>query len=93
MGVGGGWEAEGGLYHPLEQEQGHCVFNEAQGQPSTGQPQCTYMSNQDDRWQQFDTTRNLLVCPSGITYPAVDHHGFIGSENAACESRPGYLQP
>ena len=25
---GGGWEAKGGLYHPLEQKQGRCVFNE-----------------------------------------------------------------
>ena len=35
MDVGGGWEAEGRLYHPLEQEQSS-VFNEAQKQP-----QCT----------------------------------------------------
>ena len=33
MGFGGGWKVEGGLYHPLEQEQGYCVFNEAQKQP------------------------------------------------------------
>ena len=36
VGVGDGWEAEGGLYHPLEQEQRCCVFNEARKQP-----QCT----------------------------------------------------
>ena len=36
VGVGGEWEAKGGLYHPLEQGQGCCVFNEAQKQP-----QCT----------------------------------------------------
>ena len=27
VGVGDGWEAEGGLYHPLEQEQGGCVLD------------------------------------------------------------------
>ena len=36
VGVGAGWEAEGGLYHPLEQEQGSCVFNKVQKQT-----QCT----------------------------------------------------
>ena len=56
VGVGCGWEAEDGLYHLLEQEQGRCVFNEAQKQP-----QCSYMSG---RWQQFDTTCNLIVLPT-----------------------------
>ena len=32
----------------------------------------------------------LLVLPSGTVHPVVDHHEFIGSENAACESRPDY---
>ena len=33
----------------------------------------------------------LLVLPSGIIYPAVDHHEFKGQQNTACESRPCYL--
>ena len=32
IGDGGGREAEGGLYHPLEWEQSCCVFNKAQRQ-------------------------------------------------------------
>ena len=36
MGVGGEWEAEGGLNHPLAQGKSHCVSNKAQKQP-----QCT----------------------------------------------------
>ena len=35
MGVGGGWEAEGGLNHPLAQGKSRCVFNKAQKQPQT----------------------------------------------------------
>ena len=27
MGVGGGWEAKGGLYHPLEQESNRLVVS------------------------------------------------------------------
>ena len=33
VGVGGGWEAEGGLDHPLAQGKSCCVFNKAQKQP------------------------------------------------------------
>ena len=36
MGVGGGWEAEGRLKHPLAWRKSHCVFSKAQKQP-----QCT----------------------------------------------------
>ena len=36
MGVGGGWEAEGGLDHPPSQGKSRCVLNKAQKQP-----QCT----------------------------------------------------
>ena len=36
MGVGGGWEAEGGLNHPLAVRKSRCVFSKAQKQP-----QCT----------------------------------------------------
>ena len=31
VGVGGGWEAEGRLNHPLAQGKSHCVFNKACG--------------------------------------------------------------
>ena len=58
MGVGGGWEAEGGLNHPLAQGRSRCVFNKAQKQP-----QCSYMSGQDGRWDQFDTTCSLISAP------------------------------
>ena len=36
VGGGGGWEAEGGLNHPLAQGKSRCVFNKAEKQP-----QCT----------------------------------------------------
>ena len=75
MGVRCGWEAKGGLYHPLEQEQGRYVFNEAQKQP-----QFSYMSGQDSRWQQFDTTCSLISVPQ---WHHICHSGpseFIGSE-------------
>ena len=36
VGVGGGWEAKGGLKHPLAQGKSRCVFNKAQKHP-----QCT----------------------------------------------------
>ena len=29
MGVGGGWEAEGGLNHPLAVKKSHCVLSKA----------------------------------------------------------------
>ena len=87
--MGGGgvgvWEAEGGLYHLLEQEQGHCVFNEAQKQP-----QCTCQAK-IVVGNSLTPHAALLVCPSGTTYLTVDHHEFTGQENAACESRLGYL--
>ena len=44
-----------------------------------------YMSGQDGHWQQFDTTCSL------ISVPRWHRHEFTGSENAACESRPGYV--
>ena len=54
----GGWEAEGGLNHPLAQGKSRCVFNEAQKQP-----QYSYMSGQDGHWEQFDTTCSLISAP------------------------------
>ena len=57
MGVGGGWEAEGGLKHPSAQGRSRCVFNKA---PKTA---TVYMSGQDGRWEQFDTTCSLISAP------------------------------
>ena len=54
---GGGWEAEGRLYYPLEQEQGCCVFNEAQKLP-----QCTCQAK-TVVGQQFDTMCSLISAP------------------------------
>ena len=50
---GGGWEAEGGLNHPLAVKKSRCVLSKAQKQP-----QC-----QDGRWEQFDTTCSLISAP------------------------------
>ena len=35
VGVGGGWEAEGGQYHPQGDKQQCCVFSTAQKQPQS----------------------------------------------------------
>ena len=56
MGVGGGWEAEGGLNHPLAQGKSRCVFNKAQ-------TATVYMSGQDGHWEQLDTTCSLISAP------------------------------
>ena len=85
MGGGGGWEAKGKLYHPLVQRQSRCVFNEAQKQP-----QCTCQAK-TVVGSSLTPRAALLVLPSGTIYPVVDCHEFTGSENVACESRPGYL--
>ena len=70
VGVGGGWEAEGGLNHPPAQEKSHCVFNKAQKQP-----QCTC---QDKTVAGSSLTPHtaLLVRPSGTIHPVVDCHEF-----------------
>ena len=87
MGVGGGWEAEGELNHPLAQGRSCCVFNKAQKQP-----QCTC---QDKTVAGSSLTPHaaLLVRPSGTIDPVVDRHELHGQINAACESRPGHPQP
>ena len=58
VGVGGVWEAKGGLNHPLAVRKSRCVLSKAQKQP-----QCTYMSGQDSRWEQLDTTCSLISVP------------------------------
>ena len=79
----GGWEAKGGLY-PMEQEQeqGCCVFNEAQRQP-----QCTCQAK-TVAGSSLTPHAALLVCPSGTIWTVMN---LQGQKNAACESRPGYL--
>ena len=70
MGVGGGWEAEGGLNHLQAQGKSRCVFNKAQKQP-----QCTC---QDKTVTGSSLTPHaaLLVRPSGTIHPIVDHREF-----------------
>ena len=74
MGVGGGWEAEGGLNHPPAQRKSHCVFNKAQKQP-----QCTC---QDKTVAGSSLTPHaaLLVHPSGTIHPVVDRYDFTWSD-------------
>ena len=57
VGVGGGWEAEGGLNHPPAQRKSRCVLSKAQKTATV------YMSGQDGRWEQFDTTCSLISAP------------------------------
>ena len=54
VGIGGGWEAEGRLNHLLAQRKSRCVFSKAR---------TVYMSGQDVRWEQFDTTCSLISGP------------------------------
>ena len=54
----GGWEAKGGLYHPLKQEQSCNVFNKAQKQPQS--THVLHVFIQDSHWQQFDTACDLI---------------------------------
>ena len=74
VGAGGGWEAEGGLNHPLAQRKSHCVFSKAQKQP-----QCTC---QDKTVVGSSLTAHavLLVRPSGTIHPIVDCHEFTWSD-------------
>ena len=74
MGVGGGWEAEGELNHPLAQRKSRCVFGKAQKQP-----QCTC---QDKTVIGSSLTPHaaLLVRPNGTIHPVVDCHEFTWSD-------------
>ena len=74
VGVGGGWEAEGGLNHPPAQGKSHCVFNKAQKQP-----QCT-CQDKTVAGSRLTPHAALLVCPSGTTDPIVDCHEFTWSD-------------
>ena len=73
VGVGGGWEAEGGQYHPQEDKQQCCVFSRAQKLPqSTWQAQTVVSSS-------LTPQAALLVPISGPIDPLVDRRGFTGS--------------
>ena len=74
MGVGGGWEAEGGLNHPLAQGRSRCVFNKAQKQP-----QCT-CHIKTVAVSSLTPHAALLVHPSGTIHPIVDRHEFTWSD-------------
>ena len=68
----GGWEAEGGQYHPQGDEQQCCVFSRAQKLPqSTWQGQTVISSS-------LTPQAALLVSISGPIGPVVDRHGFTG---------------
>ena len=74
VGVGGGWEAEGRLNHPLAQGNSRCVFNKAQKQP-----QCT-CQDKTVVGRSLTPHAALLVCPSGTIHPVVDCHEFTRSD-------------
>ena len=74
VGVGGGWEAEGGLNHPLTQGKSRCVFNKAQKQPL-----CT-CQDKTVSGSSLTSHAGLLVHPSGTIHPVVDCHEFTWSD-------------
>ena len=65
-GVGGKWEAEGGLNHPLAQRKSCCVFSKAQKQP-----RCT-CQDKTVVGSSLTPYAALLVHPSDTIYPIVD---------------------
>ena len=73
MDVGGGWEAEGGLYHPQGDTQQQCVLSRA-----LKQPQSTWYAEMvvGSSLTQYVA---LLVPLSGSTDPVVDRRGFTRS--------------
>ena len=82
-GVGGnGWKAKGGLNHPWAQGQSHCVFSKTQKQS-----QCTCQTK-TVAGSSLTPHATLLVHPSGTIWTVMD---LQCQENAAFESRPGYL--
>ena len=66
MGGGGGWGAEGGIYHPQGDRQQQCV-------PSTA---TVNMVGRDGRWQQPDTPCSLISAPQCPMHPVVDRRGL-----------------
>ena len=73
VGVGGGWEAEGGQHHPQEGKQQCHVLSRAQ--------KLTQSTWQDETVINSSLTPQaaLLVPISGPIDPVVDRRGFTGS--------------
>ena len=75
MGVGCGWEAEGGLNHPPAQGiKSRCVFNKAQKQPQYTCQDKTVVGS------SLTPHAALLVGPSSTIHPVVDCHEFTRSD-------------
>ena len=74
VGVGGGWETEGGLNHPLPHKKSCCVFNKAQKQS-----QCT-CQDKTVIGSSLIPHAALLVHPSGTMHPIMDCHEFTLSD-------------
>ena len=74
MGVGGGWEAEGGLNHPLAVKKSRHVLSKAQKQPQCTCQDKTVVGN------SLTPPVALLVRPSGTIHPPVDRHEFTWSD-------------
>ena len=74
VGVGGGWGAEGGQYHPQGDKQQSCVFSRTQKLPqSTWQAQTVVSSSL--------TPQTALLLPiTGSIDRVVDRRGFTGLE-------------
>ena len=72
MGVGGGWEAEGGQHHPQGGKQQCYVFSRAQKLPQSTWWAETVVSS------SLTPQAALLVPISGPIDPVVDRRGFTG---------------
>ena len=86
----GGWEAEGGQYHPQGDKQQRCVLSRAQKLPqSTWQAQTVVSSSLTPQLQVA-----LSVPISGHIDPVVAWTVVVlqGRKKTSCESRPGHLK-
>ena len=72
MGVGGGWEAEGGQHHPQGGKQQCHVFSRAHKLPQSAWQDETVVSS------SLTPQAALLVPISGPIDPVVDRRGFTG---------------
>ena len=73
MGIGGGWEAKGGRYHPQGDKQQCCVFSRAQKLPQSTWYDKTVVSS--DLTSQVASS----VPISGPIDSVMDCRGFTGS--------------
>ena len=85
VGVGGGWEAEGGQHHPQGGKQQCYVISRAQKLPQSTWQDRTVVSS------SLTPQAALLVPISGPIDPVVDCRGFTDWQKTTCEGRPGYL--